>query len=359
MCLGAADRTCLLASCRPSLHDPTNQSGESPDRQPTRGLPVWPPPHCIAVDDSSATLASSRALCRSFRRFHLISDSPYRSYSSFTEGATRRHHSSIRGAVHRMRQRPWTVSLFALLGIARSAAAYKSFSNYSVAEAPSSLFSIYGDRPDGCPPCFNCNLEDFKCHQFAECTKASGRCSCPPGFGGEDCSEPLCGALPDGKDRAPRGSEQECQCRDGWTGINCNVCETNDACNAMMPDGQGGVCYKDGQLVKENFQMCDITNRKILDQLKDKKPQATFSCNSETAECNFQCTSMNLLITTLANKHSLGRPARILLLRPRHVYRRMDRRGRPQHHPIPMRKHPVRLHTGPHAMWRSGLNRYW
>ncbi|OAL06125.1 hypothetical protein IQ06DRAFT_362352 [Phaeosphaeriaceae sp. SRC1lsM3a] len=187
-----------------------------------------------------------------------------------------------------MRQRPWTVSLFALLGIARSAAAYKSFSNYSVAEAPSSLFSIYGDRPDGCPPCFNCNLEDFKCHQFAECTKASGRCSCPPGFGGEDCSEPLCGALPDGKDRAPRGSEQECQCRDGWTGINCNVCETNDACNAMMPDGQGGVCYKDGQLVKENFQMCDITNRKILDQLKDKKPQATFSCNSETAECNFQ-----------------------------------------------------------------------
>jgi hypothetical protein len=57
----------------------------------------------------------------------------------------------------------------------------------------------------------------------------------------------------------------------------------------MMPDGQGGVCYKDGQLVKENFQVCDITNRKILDQLKDKKPQATFSCNKETAECNFQC----------------------------------------------------------------------
>jgi hypothetical protein len=206
-----------------------------------------------------------------------------------------------------MRQRPWATSLFVLSGLATSAVAYKSFGNYSVAEAPSSLFSIYGDRPDGCPPCFNCNLEDFKCHQFAECTKASGRCSCPPGFGGEDCSEPLCGALPDGKDRAPRGSEQECQCSDGWAGINCNVCETDNACNAMMPDGQGGVCYKDGQLVKENFQVCDITNRKILDQLKDKKPQATFFCNKETAECNFQCTFTSLKAALRpANQHSLG-----------------------------------------------------
>jgi hypothetical protein len=206
-----------------------------------------------------------------------------------------------------MRQRPWALSLAAVLSLAGSSTAYKSFSNYSVAEQPAELFSIYGDRPDGCPPCFNCNLEDFKCHQFAECTKASGRCSCPPGFGGEDCSEPLCGALSDGKDRAPRGGEKECQCNEGWAGINCNVCETDNACNALMPDGQGGVCYKDGKLVKENFQMCDITNRKILDQLKDKKPQATFSCNSETAECNFQCKQQPPDVETLpTNKHSLG-----------------------------------------------------
>ncbi|OAL56824.1 hypothetical protein IQ07DRAFT_582119 [Pyrenochaeta sp. DS3sAY3a] len=187
-----------------------------------------------------------------------------------------------------MRQRHWTASAIALLGLSAPSTAHKTFSNYSVAESPQSLFSIYGDRPDGCPPCFNCNLEDFKCHQFAECSKANGRCSCGPGFGGEDCSEPLCGSLADGKDRAPRGSEKECNCKDGWSGINCNVCETNDACSAMMPDGEGGVCYKDGQLVKQNFQMCDITNRKILDTLKDKKPQATFSCNAETDECNFQ-----------------------------------------------------------------------
>ena len=74
----------------------------------------------------------------------------------------------------------------------------------------------------------------------------------------------------------------------------------------MMPDGEGGICYKDGQLVKENFQMCDITNRKILDQLKEKKPQATFSCNSETEKCNFQCTYMAIPSHMVANKHSLG-----------------------------------------------------
>jgi hypothetical protein len=123
------------------------------------------------------------------------------------------------------------------------------YGNYSIDTSPQSPYSIYRDRPRDCPPCFNCNLEDLKCHQFAECTKASGRCSCPLGFGGEDCSEPLCGSLADGKDRTPRGGDKECQRKDGWSGINSNVCETNTACNAMMSDGQDGVCYQEGQLV--------------------------------------------------------------------------------------------------------------
>jgi hypothetical protein len=184
---------------------------------------------------------------------------------------------------------PWLLSVLASLAWTTPGAAYKTYGNYSANEAPDALFSIYGDRPDGCPPCFNCNLDDFQCHQFAECSKANGKCNCPPGFGGEDCSAPLCGALPDGRNRIPRSGDKPCECREGWEGINCNVCKTNDACNAMMPEGEGGVCYREGRLVTENFQMCDITNRKILDQLKDKKPQATFSCNQESEECNFQC----------------------------------------------------------------------
>ena len=90
-----------------------------------------------------------------------------------------------------------------------------------------------------------------------------------------------------GKDRAPR-SEEKCSCSDGWEGINCNVCETDNACNALKPDNSGGVCYKEGIVVKENHQMCNVTNRKIIDQLKDKAPQITFSCNADEETCNFQ-----------------------------------------------------------------------
>ena len=87
-------------------------------------------------------------------------------------------------------------------------------------------FSLYEKRPEDCPPCFNCNLDDFACLQFGNCTKASGKCSCPPGFGGEDCSLALCGSLAQGKDRAPRNGPT-CECEDGWEGINCNVCKDN------------------------------------------------------------------------------------------------------------------------------------
>ncbi|CAI6335956.1 unnamed protein product [Periconia digitata] len=187
-----------------------------------------------------------------------------------------------------MRRTRFIAALLASLNAASATKSHKTFANYTAAELPQDVFSIYGDRPDGCPPCFNCNLDDFQCHQFAKCIKGNGKCDCTPGFGGEDCSTPLCGALPDGnRNRAPRDGNS-CECKDGWGGINCNVCQTNQACNAMMPEGEGGVCFKQGALVKENFQMCDITNKKILDQLKDKKPQATFSCNAETDECNFQ-----------------------------------------------------------------------
>ncbi|KAI4190581.1 MAG: hypothetical protein LQ348_003643 [Seirophora lacunosa] len=89
------------------------------------------------------------------------------------------------------------------------------------------------------------------------------------------------------KDRPMREGDA-CDCAEGWGGINCNVCETDNACDALMPEGKDGICYKEGIVVKENHQMCDVTNRKIIDQLKEKKPQITFACNAEKEECNFQ-----------------------------------------------------------------------
>jgi hypothetical protein len=56
-----------------------------------------------------------------------------------------------------------------------------------------------------------------------------------------------------------------------------------------MPEGEGGVCYRDGEVVKENYQMCDVTNRKIVEILDGKKPQVTFTCEKEDATCAFQC----------------------------------------------------------------------
>ncbi|KAL4973875.1 hypothetical protein BDW66DRAFT_141089 [Aspergillus desertorum] len=158
--------------------------------------------------------------------------------------------------------------------------------NISATDLDSLLFSSLDDRPGECPPCFNCQLEAFQCTQFASCDKYSGKCLCPPGFAGEDCSTPLCGSLSD--PQRPSRKDKYCSCNDGWEGINCNVCNTDDACNAMMPTGEDGVCYKQGVTVKENFQMCDVTNRKILDQLKERKPQVTFSCEAEGKTCNFQ-----------------------------------------------------------------------
>lgn len=55
-----------------------------------------------------------------------------------------------------------------------------------------------------------------------------------------------------------------------------------------MPEGEGGVCHKQGVTVKENFQMCDVTNQAIVKQLDGRKPQVTFSCEAEDDTCSFQ-----------------------------------------------------------------------
>lgn len=160
---------------------------------------------------------------------------------------------------------------------------------YTPAISPSKFdFSLFEqNRPDQCPPCFNCLLPAFQCAQYAKCSQYNGMCDCPPGFGGQDCLEPLCGSLSQEKER-PIRLGKDCECSDGWTGLNCNLCETDNACAPLMPPGINGTCYKGGLVVRENHQMCDVTNQKIVDQLKEKKPQVTFSCREEDKTCNFQ-----------------------------------------------------------------------
>lgn len=51
------------------------------------------------------------------------------------------------------------------------------------------------------------------------------------------------------------------------------------------------VCYKGGLAVERNFQMCDVTNRKIKDTIPDGKlPQVTFSCDANGPKSNVSYT---------------------------------------------------------------------
>jgi len=78
--------------------------------------------------------------------------------------------------------------------------------------------------------------------QFAECSPYDGQCKCPPGWGGIDCLTPRmcialsltprtltevwlrieCDSLANGEHRLPRAPGEQCHCKDGWGGINCN-----------------------------------------------------------------------------------------------------------------------------------------
>lgn len=160
---------------------------------------------------------------------------------------------------------------------------------FAVSIPPRHRNDNFGDE-DKCPPCFNCMLPMFECKQFSNCNSYSGKCECLDGFGGEDCSQPLCGALSDGNSQRPiRGNETEtCECKDGWGGINCNICKEDFVCDAFMPDDLKGTCYKNGMIVNKFHQGCDVTNKKIIQILNGRKPQVTFSCNKTAEVCDFQ-----------------------------------------------------------------------
>ncbi|KJZ77577.1 hypothetical protein HIM_03301 [Hirsutella minnesotensis 3608] len=178
----------------------------------------------------------------------------------------------------------WAIGLTAAATPLVMAYANLTFTQADMARAQMALMS---DRPDGCPPCFNCLLPAHTCAQFASCNEYNGKCSCPAGFGGDDCLQPLCGSLGRGKDR-PMRSGSTCDCDPGWTGINCNVCTQDDACNAMMETGHGGICYQNGEVVKNNHQNCRVTNKQITALLGKQIPEVTFSCQKKERDCDFQ-----------------------------------------------------------------------
>ncbi|PRT54145.1 hypothetical protein B9G98_01765 [Wickerhamiella sorbophila] len=141
---------------------------------------------------------------------------------------------------------------------------------------------------DDCPPCFNCRDPGMECIHYGACNEFTGLCDCPAGFGGPDCASPVCGSLPRGARRPIRDDNGSCSCDNGWDGVNCNMCKEDNACQALMPGGEPGTCYTGGKLVKQNFHMCNVTNRKILDVLDGRVAQVTFGCDRNTTQCDLQ-----------------------------------------------------------------------
>lgn len=99
-------------------------------------------------------------------------------------------------------------------------------------------------------------------------------------------------------------SANTCDCDDGWAGINCNVCTEDKACDALMETGEGGVCYQNGEVINHNYQICDVTNRKITDLLGKQRPEVTFTCKEDDATCDFQCKLQT--VTLSLSIHRLG-----------------------------------------------------
>nr|GAT55146.1 ABC transporter protein [Mycena chlorophos] len=197
------------------------------------------------------------------------------------------------------------ILLSLLLLLLPPASAYRRSSNSSTSRAlPYSSYELSGltgnAAPEKCPPCFNCQLPKFACGQYGECNQYDGQCKCPPGWGGIDCLIPQCDSLADGDQRRLREEGKACECKEGWGGINCNVCQTNQACANFPLAGEPSNlddeiepedmrCYTGGETVFNNHQMCNVTNRKIIDQVGADRPvQVTFSCDKQDAECQFQ-----------------------------------------------------------------------
>ncbi|ESK86895.1 abc transporter [Moniliophthora roreri MCA 2997] len=198
-----------------------------------------------------------------------------------------------------MTRLPWlSISLLYLTAVQA-----KNYSWPKRTQSTLSQYQLHSDlgigRDEKCPPCFNCMLPAFTCGQYGECNPYDGQCKCPPGWSGIDCLTPQCDSLADGEQRRPREPGKSCECKEGWGGINCNVCKTDDACVGFPLHGgvpeDGGLpvgnmtCYKGGETVFNNHQMCNVTNRKIIDQVGADKPvQVTFGCDKEDATCTFQ-----------------------------------------------------------------------
>ncbi|KAG0056470.1 hypothetical protein BGZ89_002105 [Linnemannia elongata] len=121
--------------------------------------------------------------------------------------------------------------------------------------------------PSTCQPAFDCSKKP--CLNSGVCGQ-NNQCKCLPGFGGPDCSLMSCGSpLRDISQRPTVQPGSSCTtCDDGFSGANCNVCETDAACatdtsRAPLFGDEKMVCNKKPEIFYNAFMTCDVNTPQL------------------------------------------------------------------------------------------------
>ncbi|KAF9105647.1 hypothetical protein BGX27_009508 [Mortierella sp. AM989] len=118
--------------------------------------------------------------------------------------------------------------------------------------------------PQTCQPQFDCSTSPKGCLNSGACENKV--CKCKPGFGGNDCGLLSCGSpLIDPSQRSTVPSNSSCtQCDTGFGGFNCNVCQTDTACQSKTPSRtsflgeEQMVCNKKSEVFHNSFMSCAV-----------------------------------------------------------------------------------------------------
>src|SRR5436305_5566021 len=82
---------------------------------------------------------------------------------------------------------------------------------------------------------------------------------CPIGVGGSNCHLPLCGGRGREIRMPPDPAKGICICDNGWSGINCNVCNKDASCIPLLQNSTQPVCLMNGKVTPEAmFKSCMI-----------------------------------------------------------------------------------------------------
>ncbi|KAK9760467.1 hypothetical protein K7432_015470 [Basidiobolus ranarum] len=172
----------------------------------------------------------------------------------------------------------WKIHIFLLctLTFLKSAIA-----DVSVSYAPTVTVTVFPTSTSKPLP----SCKDAGCLNFGTCNDF-GTCSCIPGFSDYDCGRLACNSsstLETSRQLAPVNAGCE-SCDKGFTGLNCNICTTNEGCSSQrqlykpITTGETMVCNTKPEVVHQSYLQCPVTDA-MLTTLYPGDVQMAFTRN--------------------------------------------------------------------------------